>query len=145
MRCLARVLPALLAAFLSCPGQAQDTCALGCVGKQDQAAAPAVVDSSIVGTWELKVPTPQGVSRWVWEIHQDGTYSFHAEGPGAAPAHSGTFTASQGHYTLSSTTLAWNDAGTYQLASSARLVVTGRLGTGTWQRVTAPLSGGDGL
>jgi hypothetical protein len=122
--------------FLSGSALAQDACALGCSSK---------VDTTIVGTWELKVPNPLGVSRWVWEIHQDGTYSFHAEGPGAAPAHSGTFAASEGHYTLNSTTLAWNDAGTYQLVSSATLVVTGRLGTGTWQRVKPQDAGDNGL
>src|SRR5215467_1496522 len=96
-----------LAALCMCNSVlAQDTCGLICPGKEAaQEPAPAeAVDSSIVGTWELNVPTPQGISRWVWEIHQDGTYSFHAEGPGAAPPHSGLFSAAKGRYTLNSTT-----------------------------------------
>jgi hypothetical protein len=114
-----------------------------CTSKQ--AAAPAGVDSKVVGTWELSVPNPLGVSRWVWEIRQNGTYKFHAEGPGAAPTHSGTFAASDGHYTLKSTTLSWSDEGTYQLADTdnARLVATGKLGTGKWQRVQ-PKAAADG-
>jgi hypothetical protein len=135
----------------SSPGPHYDPCYLAqnalrpCTGEQQKSAAPVGVDAHIVGTWELKVPTPLGVSRWVWEIHQDGTYSFHAEGPGATPAHSGTFAASKGHYTLNSTTLTWNDTGTYQLVSSTTLVVTGRLGTGAWQRVKTEVTGGNGL
>jgi hypothetical protein len=77
----------------------------------------------------------------VWEIHKDGTYNFHAEGPGAAPAHSGTFAASNGHYVLNSTTIAWNDKGTYELTDSATLVATGKLGTGTWRRVQSKVTG----
>jgi hypothetical protein len=102
---------------------------------QQQTPAPAGVDGRLVGTWEIVTPTAAGVARWVWEIHRDGTYSFHAEGPGAAPAHSGTFAASDGHYVLNSTTMAWNDAGTYQLQGSATMVAQGKLGTGVWQRV----------
>jgi hypothetical protein len=103
--------------------------------EEQKSPASQGVDAALVGTWELKVPNPLGISRWVWEIHQDGTYDFHAEGPGAAPAHSGTFAASQGHYTLNSTTLSWNDVGTYRLATKSSLIATGRLGTGIWQRV----------
>jgi hypothetical protein len=99
-------------------------------GSQQQAA----VDSRLVGTWEIVTPTAAGVARWVWEIHPDGTYSFHAEGPGAVPAHSGTFAASGGQYSLNSTTMVWNDAGTYQL-QGATMVVNGKLGTAAWQRV----------
>jgi hypothetical protein len=100
-----------------------------------QASVPTGVDNSLVGTWEVVTPTPAGTARWVWEIFKNGTYSFHAEGPAAAPAHSGTFAASKGHYTLDSTTMSWNDTGTYHLTDSATLVTTGKLGTGTWHRV----------
>lgn len=54
------------------------------------------VERGLVGTWELTVPNVQGVARWVWEIHANGTYAFHAEGPGGVPAHSGTFAAQNG-------------------------------------------------
>jgi hypothetical protein len=76
----------------------------------------------------------------VWEIYKNGTYSFHAEGPGAAPAHSGTFAAAKGHYILNSTTTTWNDTGTYQLTDSATMVATGKLGTGTWHRVRSKVT-----
>ncbi len=49
---------------------------------------------------QIVTTTPAGTARWVWEIFRNGTYSFHAEGPGAAPPHSGTFAASKGHYIL---------------------------------------------
>jgi len=102
-----------------------------CAKEQPKPVVPVGVDSKVVGTWELMV----GTSRWVWEIHQNGTYDFHAEGPGAVTAHSGTFAASAGHYTLSATTMQWNDNGTYRLSGNDTLIVTGQLRTGTWQRV----------
>ncbi len=96
------------------------------------------VDRALVGTWDIQVPNASGIARWVWDIRADGTYDFHADGPGSPPSHSGTFTASRGHYTLISTTIAWNDTGTYQLADgNDTMVATGRLGTGSWHRVEA--------
>jgi hypothetical protein len=96
------------------------------------------VDRALVGTWDIQVPNASGIARWVWEIRADGTYDFHADGPGSPPSHSGTFTASRGHYTLVSTTIAWNDTGTYQLMDgNDTMVATGRLGTGSWHRVEA--------
>jgi hypothetical protein len=90
-----------------------------------------------VGTWEVEVPNLAGVARWVWDIHGDGTYEFRAEGPGSPPAHNGTFKAKDGKYVLRSTTLAWDDEGTYTLSDNDTLVATGKLGTGTWHRVTS--------
>jgi hypothetical protein len=106
-----------------------------CSPDQEKPSVPVGVDKKLVGTWELTVPSLFGDSRWVWEIRQDGTYHFHAEGPGAAPAHSGTFAASKGNYTLNSTTMNYSDAGTYQLAANGTLMAKGRLGPGTWHRV----------
>ena len=93
------------------------------------------VDPGLVGTWELNVPNPDGIARWVWEIHADGTYAFHAEGPGGVPSHSGVFEARDGKYTLRSTTMPWVDEGTYQLIQANILSATGRLGTASWTRV----------
>lgn len=93
------------------------------------------VDSGLVGTWELDVPNAQGVARWVWQIHAEGTYAFHAEGPGGVPSHSGTFEARNGKYTLRSTTMPWVDDGTYQLIQGNTLSATGKLGTASWTRV----------
>lgn len=115
-----------------------------CTPDQRQAPNPVGVDHNLVGTWELSVPTAKGATRWVWEIHPDGSYDFHAEGPGAAPSHRGTFAAAKGRYTLKSTTSAWNDTGTYQITAPDTLIASGRLGTGSWHRVrssTATASG----
>lgn len=106
--------------------------------------APRGVDGRLVGTWEIVTPTPLGVARWIWEIHKDGTYRFHAEGPDAAKPHSGTFAAANGQYVLNSTTIAWNDAGTYQLQDGTTLVAIGKLGRGTWHRVQAKAVGNSG-
>jgi hypothetical protein len=105
-----------------------------------QAYVPKGVDDGLVGTWEVVTPTPAGNARWVWEIFKNGTYRFHAEGPGAVQAHSGTFAAANGHYVLNSTTTAWNDAGTYQLTDSDTMVAAGRLGPGTWHRVQSKVT-----
>lgn len=99
------------------------------------ACAPARVDPGLVGTWEVNVPNADGVARWVWAIHADGSYDFHAEGPGNVPAHSGTFEARNGKYALRSTTIAWIDSGTYRLIRHDTLSATGRLGTASWTRV----------
>jgi hypothetical protein len=93
------------------------------------------VDPGLVGTWEMMVPNAKGVARWVWDIHAEGSYDFHAEGPGNVPAHSGSFSAKDGQYTLQSNTLAWADSGTYQLIQGNTLQAVGRLGAGSWQRV----------
>jgi hypothetical protein len=93
------------------------------------------VDPGLVGTWELNVPNPQGGARWVWDIHADGTYAFHAEGPGGVPSHNGVFDARNGKYTLRSTTMPWVDSGTYQLIHGNTLSATGKLGTAAWTRV----------
>jgi hypothetical protein len=106
-----------------------------CIPEQRQAPNIVGVDHNLVGTWELSVPSAQGTVRWVWEIHPNGSYDFHAEGPGAAPSHRGTFAAAKGNYTLKSTTSAWNDTGTYQVTGPDTLVATGRLGTASWHRV----------
>jgi hypothetical protein len=93
------------------------------------------VDSGLVGTWELNVPNTDGVARWVWEIHAEGTYAFHAEGPGGVPSHSGVFEARNGKYTLRSTTMPWVDDGTYQLIQGNTLSAIGKLGRASWTRV----------
>lgn len=93
------------------------------------------VNPGLVGTWELNVPNADGVARWVWDIHADGTYAFHAEGPGNVPSHSGTFEARNGKYTLRATTMVWVDDGTYQLIQGNTLNAAGKLGRATWTRV----------
>jgi hypothetical protein len=97
--------------------------------------ATSKVEPSLVGTWELNVPNADGVARWVWDIHADGTYAFHAEGPGNVPSHSGTFEAKNGKYTLNAKTMAWVDDGTYQLVHGDTLNAAGKLGRAAWTRV----------
>jgi uncharacterized protein (DUF2141 family) len=106
-----------------------------------QSLAAPLVDPALVGTWQLSVPNPQGMALWIWQINADGTYSFHAEGPGSPPPHSGRFSAAGGQYTLKSTTMNWTDSGTYQLVNPMMMQATGRLGTGFWQRKGPAASG----
>ena len=84
------------------------------------------------GTWDFQVPNP-GIAHGV-DVHANGTYDFHTEGPGSPPSHSGTFAASSGHYTLVTTTLARNDEGTYRLTDEDTMVepagLARRRGTG---------------
>lgn len=108
---------------------------LACLALACGCAKSPAVDTKLVGTWDLQVPTAAGASRWVWNVRENGTYDFHAEGPGDTPAHSGTFSASKGRYALISTTIAWNDSGTYRLSGDDTLVASGRLGTASWRRV----------
>lgn len=106
-----------------------------CACCSDPVPPPVQVDHKLVGTWELRVHNPAGVSRWVWEIHENGTYRLHAEGPGAPPAQHGSFQAYLGHYRLISKTSDWTDQGAYQLDGSATLITESKLGKGVWRRV----------
>ena len=99
------------------------------------ACSSSKVEPGLVGTWELNVPNQDGIARWVWDIHADGTYAFHAEGPGGVPSHSGTFEANGGKYTLRATTMVWVDDGTYQLVHGDTLNAAGKLGRAAWTRV----------
>ncbi len=96
--------------------------------------AQSKVDPDLVGTWELNVPNADGVARWVWAIHADGSYDFHAEGPGNVPAHSGAFEARHGKYSLKATTMSWVDDGTYLIRGDS-LSAAGKLGSAVWTRV----------
>jgi hypothetical protein len=87
-----------------------------------------------VGLWKLNVNS--GI--WVWQISVNGAYTFHTEAPDNTLPHNGTFTASNGHYTLHSIVSPWDDQGTYTYqASAGAVVMTGKLGTGTWYRIAA--------
>lgn len=99
------------------------------------AIAPLAIDSALVGTWEIMVPSTRGSSRWIWQIMGDGTYKFHAEGGRAAPSHEGTITAANGRWTLHALKGLTNyaDSGSYEVRD-ATAVITGKLGTGYWKR-----------
>jgi hypothetical protein len=99
------------------------------------AAPPSLIDPTLVGTWEIMVPSDRGQSRWVWNILSDGTYNFHAEGGRAVRPHEGRMTAMNGHWTLHATRgiAGYADGGSYEIRD-ATAVITGKLGTGYWTR-----------
>jgi hypothetical protein len=72
----------------------------------------------------------------VWQIGVHGSYSFHSEAADLAPTHAGMITAANGHWTLQATSgFVDSDGGTYRMLGPDTLSMTGKLGTGTWQRV----------
>ncbi len=83
-----------------------------------------------------------GVSDQPWPVDlgnrcANGTYEFHSEAEDATPSHSGVFLASSGKWSLKSTSgFDDTDGGNYTLQSSNVMVMTGKLGTGTWTRVS---------
>ena len=99
------------------------------------ASPPPAMDPTLVGTWEIMVPSDRGMSRWVWNILSDGTYNFHSEGGRAVRPHEGKMTAMNGHWTLHATKgmAGWADGGSYELRDTTA-VITGKLGTGYWKR-----------
>lgn len=91
------------------------------------------VDPAMVGLWRLNINS--GIS--VWQIAANGTYTFHSEAPDKVQPHDGTFTASKGKYTLHCETMVWEDQGTYTMQGTTAMVMTGKLGTGTWYRIAS--------
>ena len=91
----------------------------------------ATVDPNMVGTWELFI----NPGRWIWRVAPNGTYELHSEAMDNTPSNAGTFSASNGHYTLHAITMPWDDTGTYKVQSPGVVVATGKLGTGTWKRI----------
>jgi hypothetical protein len=92
---------------------------------------PHSVDPNIVGMWSHLI----NPGDWVLEIGPNGTYTFHSEAADGLPPTIGTFTASNGRYIMHSTNVQWDDVGTYSYQAPRTLVMTGKLGTGTWQRI----------
>jgi hypothetical protein len=95
--------------------------------------SPGTVDPGLVGLWKLNVNS--GI--WVWQITANGTYTFHSEAPDKTPSHNGWFATNNGHYTLTALSMNWVDQGTYTMQGSTEVVMTGKLGTGTWYRIAA--------
>lgn len=119
-----------------------------CAGDDPRTASPfplppdatgGKVDPAVVGTWEF----PMNPGRWVWEIAANGTYEFHTEAPDGAPSHAGTFVANGGTWTLVSTAgYVDTDGGTYLMQGPNTMVMTGKLGTGSWRRIATATSAG---
>jgi hypothetical protein len=107
-----------------------------CTAGQHGPAKTGGVDPDLVGTWEL--PIKGGPGRWVLEIHRNGTYRFHSEaGDGAVP-HAGTFSASQGHWSLTATSgYAYSDAGVYLYQAPDIWMAAGHLGGAAWRRTAS--------
>ena len=100
---------------------------------------PGSVDPALVGLWGLNVSA--GI--WVWQISANGTYTFHSEAPDNTPSHDGTFTANNGKYTLHAISMHWDDQGTYAMQGSTAVMMSEKLGKGSWQRITMdPVYGG---
>jgi hypothetical protein len=97
--------------------------------------ASSAIDPTLVGTWEITVPSDRGLSRWIWRIMEDGTYKFRAEGPRAARPHEGTITAMNGHWSIHAKKglTDYDDSGSYEVRDTTA-VITGKLGTGYWKR-----------
>jgi hypothetical protein len=104
------------------------------------AASPAAasatrspVEPAAQGLWTMKVPSAQGISTCFWDVKAGGTYS--AWCVGAVPvAHAGTVSVADGRWTLNATTMSYTDGGTYVFSNPSTMVMTGKLGTGTWLR-----------
>ena len=101
-----------------------------CVRSKGSHLSRSGLTPGLVGTWELT----GGASRWVWEIHENGTYRFLTGGPRGVP-HRGWLAAYYGDYRLHSTPGTWVDEGSYEFKDSATLMTYSVLGTGTWHRV----------
>jgi hypothetical protein len=47
---------------------------------------------------------------WIWRVAENGIYQFHSEAMNGAGPNAGTFTTSQGHYTLHAISRNWDDS-----------------------------------
>lgn len=94
---------------------------------------PGSVDPALVGLWKLNIDS--GI--WVMQISANGTYTLHTEATDNAPSNDGTFTTSNGHYTMHAINMQSDDQGTYTVPSAGVMVASGKLGTGTWYRLTS--------
>ncbi len=96
---------------------------------------PGSVDPDLVGYWKANVSG----GLWILQIAANGTYTFHSAAPaspGNQPMHNGTFTASNGKYTLHAISMVLDDQGTYAIQGSSMgtLQMDGKLWSGTWYR-----------
>jgi hypothetical protein len=96
-----------------------------------QAAPSTPVDPRLVGVWEL----PAKGGRWVWIINPNGTYDFHSEAHDGTAPHSGSFSASAGHWSIRASD-GTTDGGTYRSNPQGTFVATGRSGTAAWNHPT---------
>ena len=72
----------------------------------------------------------------MWNIAANGTYEFHSEAGDRAPSQAGTISARGGAWSIQAQNMKWTDTGTYTFQAPGTMIATGKLGTGTWHRVT---------
>ncbi|HXW14411.1 MAG TPA: hypothetical protein VEN79_07860 [Terriglobia bacterium] len=92
-------------------------------------AMPVGVDPNLVGTWEL----PQKGGIWVLEIHRDGTYKFRSEADDGVAPNAGTFSASNGRWSLKAKS-GYADSGYYLFQPPDIWIAKGQLGIAAWQQ-----------
>jgi hypothetical protein len=91
--------------------------------------------SGIVGTWTTVMPDNAGGQRIFLQVRRDGSYTLYSSVYGSA----GKFEVTPpNRWSLSAATTTYSDQGTFRLAGENKLMLTGRLGTGEWRRVTMP-------
>jgi hypothetical protein len=100
-----------------------------CTSDEAKTAKPSGVDPNLAGTWE--VPFKGGP--WVLEIARNGTYKFHSEAKDGVPSNTGTFSASDGHWSMKAKT-GYADAGDYLFQAPNVWIATGKLGAAAWLR-----------
>jgi len=115
---------------------------LGAIGALVVACGGPTVDPALVGAWEIPVPG----GHWVLTIDGAGHYEFAVQG-GAAPSHSGEFSAHNGAWSMHATSLALDDQGQYSVGADGALQLTGNRGALRWQHgattaAATPLAGG---
>jgi hypothetical protein len=96
---------------------------------------PGSVDRDLVGYWKANV---EG-GLWILQIAANGTYTFHSaapSSPGNQPMHNGTFTTSNGKYTMHAISIVFDTQGTYTIQGSSKgtLEMSGEFGSTTWYR-----------
>jgi hypothetical protein len=91
---------------------------------------PMGVDPNLAGTWEL----PFRGGAWILTIERNGTYKFHSEAGDSVPANAGSFSASDGHWSLKADKMGYSDAGDYLYQAPNVFIATGQRGAVAWLR-----------
>jgi len=92
-------------------------------------APPAGVDPRTRGIWEASV----GTGDWVIEISGNGTFRFHSEAHDGIPPGEGTFSASNGNWSLRRSD-GYTDGGAYSFRSRDTWIAAGNHGIAVWTR-----------
>jgi hypothetical protein len=93
-------------------------------------AKPKGVDPNLAGTWEL----PFKGGPWVLTIERNGAYTFRSEAGDSVPANAGSFSASDGHWSLKADRTGYADFGDYLYQAPNVFIATGQHGAVAWLR-----------